>query len=86
MQALKLEPSPQQRLRLLLTLGEKLVALERDEEAYENYRRLLQEFPDYPGKLAVYQRLLPIAQKLNKKTDAERYEAEIKSLSPHSKS
>jgi tetratricopeptide (TPR) repeat protein len=86
LQALKLDPSSQQRLRLMLTLGEKLIALERPLEAYETYRRLLQEFPDYPGKLAVYQRLLPIAQKLNKALEAEKYEAEIKSLSAHGKS
>src|SRR5207249_2348161 len=29
-QALKLSPSPQQRIRLMLTLGEKLAALERE--------------------------------------------------------
>ncbi len=85
-EALKLDPSPQQRVRLRLTLGEKLMALERDQEAYEDYQKLLEEFPDYPGKLTVYQRLLLIAQKLNKKTDAEKYEAEIRSLSPHPKS
>jgi len=86
MDALKLDPSPQQRLRLRLTLGEKLMAQERDQEAYDNYQKLLQEMPDYPGKLVVYQRLLPIAQKMNKKTDVDKYEAAIKSLTPPPKS
>ena len=48
-QALKLNPSPQQRVRLRLTLGEKLMALKRDAEARENYQKLLEEAPDYPG-------------------------------------
>ena len=81
-QALRLDPSPQQRIRLLLTLGEKLPALDRPQEAYEDYQKLLHEFPDYPDKLAIYRKLLPLAQKLDKKADAEKYEAEINRLSP----
>ena len=81
-QALQLDPSPQQRVRLLLTLGEKLAALDRQQEAYEDYQKLLQEFPDYPDKLAIYRKLLPLAQQLGKQADAEQYEAEIKRLSP----
>ena len=82
LKALKLDPSPQQRLRIRLSLGEKLVALDRSPEAYENYRQLLQEHPLYPDKLAIYKKLLPLAQKLGKKTDADTYEAEIIRLSP----
>ena len=81
-QALGLDPTPQQRVRLLLTLAEKQLALDRPREAYEDYQKLLHEFPDYPDKLALYRKLLPLAQKLDKKADAERYEAEIKRLSP----
>jgi uncharacterized protein (TIGR03790 family) len=82
LQALQLEPSPQQRLRLRLTLGEKLLALDRAPEAYEQYQKLLQELPTYPDKLGIYKKLLELAQKLDKKTDAERYQAEIIRLSP----
>jgi uncharacterized protein (TIGR03790 family) len=77
-QALALDPSPQQRLRLRLTLGEKLAALDRQKEAYEDYQKLLQETPDYPDKSAIYRLLLPLARKLNKKTEAERYEAALR--------
>jgi tetratricopeptide (TPR) repeat protein len=80
--ALGLDPSPQQRIRLLLTLAERLPALNRQQEACENYQKLLQEFPDYPDKLTIYRKLLPLAEKLDKKTDMERYEAEITRLSP----
>jgi tetratricopeptide (TPR) repeat protein len=81
-QALQLDTSPQQRVRLLLTLAEKLATLERQQEAYEDYQKLLQEFPDYPDKLAICRKLLALAQKLGKKADAEQYEAEISRLSP----
>ena len=79
-QALKLDPSPQQRIRLRLTLGEKLVALNRDAEVYANYQKFMEEAPDYPDKLAVYQKLQSLAQKLGKKDDAVKYEEQIKSL------
>jgi len=81
LQALGLEPSPQQRVRITLSLGEKLVALNREQEAYEAYQKLLQAFPDYSNRIDICKRLLPIARKLNKKADAEKYEAEIKHLS-----
>jgi len=81
-QALQLAPSPQQKVRLLLTLGERLLALDRAPEAYEDYQRLLQDFPNYPDKIAIYKKLLPLALKLDKKEDAEKYQAEITRLSP----
>ncbi len=81
-QALKLDPSPQQRVRLLLTLGEQLAELNRDADAYATYQDLLRTVPEYPDPLAVYHRLLPLAQKLKKTADAERYEAEITKLTP----
>jgi uncharacterized protein (TIGR03790 family) len=46
--ALALDPSPQQRLRLRLTLGEKLLAAKRTDEARKNYEQLFAENPDYP--------------------------------------
>ncbi|MGO8674500.1 MAG: TIGR03790 family protein [Limisphaerales bacterium] len=82
--ALTLGPSPQQRLRLRLVLGEKLAAMNReelataDQDAYEDYQKLLQEAPDYPDKQAIYRRLLPLAQKLNKTAEAEQYEAALR--------
>ena len=81
-QALGLDPSPQQRLRIRLTLGEKLLAQDRQPEAYEDYQKLLQENPNYPDKLTLYRKLLPLAQKLDKPADTEKYEAEINRLTP----
>jgi uncharacterized protein (TIGR03790 family) len=77
-QALKLEPSTQQRIRLRLTLGEKLAALNRDEDAYSNYQKFLEESPDYPDKVSIYRKLLPLAQKLGKNEDAAKYEKQLK--------
>ncbi len=48
--ALKLKPSPQQRIRIRRILGEKLLAQERKADAIDNYKQLLSEAPDYPGK------------------------------------
>jgi len=77
-QALTLDPSPQQRIRLRLALGERLTALNREAEAYDNYEKLLQESPDYPDKPAIYRLLLPLAKKLGKTADAEKYQAALK--------
>ncbi len=76
-QALKLDPSPLQRVRLQLTLAEKLVELSRDEEAYETYLTLLRDAPQYPDKLSIHKKLLPLAEKLNKKQDVEKWQSTI---------
>jgi tetratricopeptide (TPR) repeat protein len=62
--ALTLNPSPQQRIRLRLTLGEKFTAAKRNDEARTNYQKLLQEAPDYPDAVGVGQKLagIPPAQ------------------------
>jgi uncharacterized protein (TIGR03790 family) len=79
-EALKLDPSPQQRLRLMLALGDKLVGLDRTQEAYENYQQLLKLSADYPDKATLYKKLIALAQKLSKQADVEKYEAESKRL------
>jgi len=76
--ALNLDPSPQQRLRLHLTMGERMLAQGEDAEAYENYEKLLAECPEYSDKQAIYRKLLSLAQKLNKTSAAQHYEAELK--------
>jgi uncharacterized protein (TIGR03790 family) len=79
-EALKLGPTPQQRIRLSLTLGEKLASLNQDKEAYECYQAFLRDTPGYPDKLAILQKLVPLARKLNHGPEADRFEAEIRSL------
>jgi len=62
--ALTRNPSPEQRIRIRLTLAEKLPAQGREADAIENYKRLLQEAPDYPGRPSVEARLAALEQKL----------------------
>lgn len=66
--ALTLHPTPQQRIRIRRTLAEKLVAADRIADAMENWRQLLVEAPDYPGRPIVEEKLrelraLPAAKK-----------------------
>jgi uncharacterized protein (TIGR03790 family) len=60
---LTLNPSPEQRIRIRLTLGEKLLAQNREADAIENYRQLLKESPDYPGKPAIAAKLAALEPK-----------------------
>jgi uncharacterized protein (TIGR03790 family) len=76
-EALKMDPSPQQRIRLLLALGEKLSALERPAESYQAYQTLLHDYRDFPDKAAIYKQLLSLAQKLDRKSDAQTYQAAL---------
>ncbi|HEY5345198.1 MAG TPA: TIGR03790 family protein [Verrucomicrobiae bacterium] len=62
--ALKLNPSPEQKIRLRLTLGEKLMAQNRDAEALENYRTLIAEAPHYPGRNVIDEKLKGLEQKI----------------------
>ena len=78
-QALKLDPSPMQRLRLLLTLGEKLPSLNREPEAYKYYQDIVTDYPDYPDKTTIYRHLLALAKSLNQKADIEKYDTLLKS-------
>ena len=63
--ALDLNPSPEQRIRIRLTLGEKLHAQARDAEAVENYQKLLAESPDYPGRESIVNTLAALQQNIS---------------------
>jgi uncharacterized protein (TIGR03790 family) len=78
--ALKRQPSPQQKARILLLLAQRRTLYGPDQKAAAAYREFLKEFPDYPEKLSIYQKLLPLAQKIGDKAEVERCETEIKRL------
>ena len=80
--ALKLHPTPQQKIRLILTLTRVQTLYGRDKDAYQWYQTFLKEFPDYPDLLSVYQKILPLAQQVGTKEEAEKYQQELKRLSP----
>jgi tetratricopeptide (TPR) repeat protein len=79
---LKLGPSPQQKIRVLLALAQRRSLLGSDQAAFDYYQQLLKEFPDYPDPLAVWQKLLPVARRLGKTDAAARIEQEIQRLTP----
>ncbi|MGH7975211.1 MAG: TIGR03790 family protein, partial [Limisphaerales bacterium] len=61
--ALTLNPSPEQRIQIRLTLGEKLLAQGRNADAIADYKKLLAESPDYPGKDSIEDKLNALEQK-----------------------
>jgi len=80
-QALKLDPSLQQRVRLTLNLAAKLTALDRGAEAADVYRDFLRDFPDYQDRIGVLRTALALARKLNR-PEASSYEEEITKRTP----
>jgi tetratricopeptide (TPR) repeat protein len=82
LQALKLNPSPLQAVRLTLNLGDKLSGSGREDQALELYDGFLKDDPTYPDALALYQKMLPMAKDLHKHSYADRYSAEIMRLTP----
>ena len=78
--ALRLDPTPKQKIRLLLAIGDKMRAANHESEAYEAYQTLLRDFPAYPDKVGILKIIVPLAGKLDKKSDMENYEAQLRSL------
>lgn len=64
--ALKLDVTPKQRLRLLLEQADLLAQTDKTAEAVDAYLELEKRYPDYPGLTTIYQKLLPLAKKLNR--------------------
>ncbi len=63
--ALRLNPTPEQRIRLRLALADKLLALDFTAAARRDYRDLLKESPDYPGRSAIEDKINVLGQKLS---------------------
>lgn len=80
--ALTLNPSPQQRLRIILTLAPMQTSFNKDKEAYALYQTLLRDFPDYPNRLLVLQKILPLADRFAKPAEIEEYQKALKELTP----
>lgn len=80
--ALKLKPSPQQRVQLQLGSVQLLANLHRDAEALDAYEAFFRDNPAYPELLATYRQALTVAQKLKQERLVAKYEAQIKYLTP----
>jgi uncharacterized protein (TIGR03790 family) len=72
--ALKLTIGPLQKLRVSLKIAPLLSAMGRAEQAYAIYQDLLRDYPDYPGKRDLYERLARVATTLKKKEEAAEFE------------
>jgi uncharacterized protein (TIGR03790 family) len=81
-QALAFHPTPQTRVRLMLALGDLLVASGQEPEALKLYNEFQKNTPDYPEALALWQKMRTLAEKLGKNAQAARYADEINKLSP----
>jgi uncharacterized protein (TIGR03790 family) len=81
-QALSLNPTPQQKVRLTLTLADKLAAADRNAEVLALYDNFLKENPDYPDALKIYRKVEALALQLHKHPQAVAYERQIKKLTP----
>ena len=68
-QALKLNPTPGQRIRIRKLISAEMLAQGREADAADNWRKLLAEAPDYPGKPAIEKSLEAIALKLHPPTN-----------------
>jgi len=79
-QALQLNPSALQAVRLTLVLGDSLAASGKGEQALALYDAFLKENPVYPDALALYQKMESLAKKLHKNSQAKLYEKEIARL------
>ena len=80
--ALKLEMTPLQRVRVMLAQAQLLSLYAKRQQALELYRQFLKQFPDYPDLLAIYQKMLLLAQDLNLASEVEKIQDHIARLSP----
>ena len=76
--ALKLNPSSEQSLRLLLTLARKQAMQGRPEEAIESYRQVQAKFPEHPGSADAGKRILELTEQLKKPSEAGRLLEDIR--------
>ena len=80
-EALALHPTPQTVVRLTLDLGDQLVTAGHEVDALKLYENFQKDTRDYPGALALWQKMEEMAAKSGKTAQATRYAAEIKRLS-----
>ena len=67
----------------VITVVANALAIRTDrQQALELYRQFLKQFPDYPDLLAIYQKMLLLAQDLNLASEVEKIQDHIARLSP----
>jgi uncharacterized protein (TIGR03790 family) len=78
--ALALPTSPQQRIRLTLTLADLLGIYTHEPQALDLYHSFLKTFPDYPDTADVYRKMLPLARRLDRQDEVARIQAALDRL------
>jgi uncharacterized protein (TIGR03790 family) len=78
--ALQLDPTPQQQVRLTLTLADRLVAAGKETDALALCDDFLKKRPDYPDAVDLYTRMEALATKLHQTIQAQQYAQEIAKL------
>jgi uncharacterized protein (TIGR03790 family) len=78
--ALLLDPTPQQRVRLTLTLGDRLAAFGQEADALALYDDFIKTSPDYPDAMGLYTKMETLAAQMHRSRQAERYAREIARL------
>ncbi len=79
--ALKLDPTPQQTVRLTLGLAAKLTAANKQSDALKVYDAFLKKSPNYPDAIDLYRKMEAIARHLGKEPEALVYATQIRRLS-----
>ena len=64
-QALKLDPSPEQRIQIRLALASELIGQNQTSQAIADYRAILEESPAYPGAGAISNKIATLEQKIS---------------------
>jgi uncharacterized protein (TIGR03790 family) len=72
--ALKGDVGRLQRLRLTMKAAPLFSSMGRAEEAYELYHAILRDFPDYPNKKDIFEKLAAVAARLKKTDEAAEYQ------------
>jgi uncharacterized protein (TIGR03790 family) len=80
--ALDQSPSPQQQVRLMLSLARTLEMANKQEEAYLVYQRFVAALPDYPDLLSIYRKLSTLSGELGRSEEQIQYAQEIDRLAP----
>lgn len=78
--ALTMADSPNQRLRLRLTIADRLIAKGEDARAAEQLEGLLLEFSDYADRSTIYRRLARLARNQGQTARAEDYDSKAAAL------
>ena len=80
LQALKLKPSPQQKIRLMLTLSKRYETQNQGGKAFSLLKDFVKEIPDYPGQKKIYSKLAVLAKTYGKKSEVTRFEQEAEKI------